>query len=89
MSRYQDTHQFDLEDPTVSMAYLGDPVDEFVAFAEADGWVVRRYGDGHPKGDGVETLEVKPYDTLRVRSRGGKVTAIGGSAWITQPIDEA
>lgn len=83
MSTYREHHAIDLENPTVSMAYLGDPVEDVIAMATADKWVVSRLGDGHSLG--VRTMEVKPYDELFVRSRNGRVIAIGSSAWYQQP----
>lgn len=73
-------HTLDLWNPIVQMRFLGDPLAEFVAVAEADGWSVELWGDVGSKGPRIHTLQAR-YDYVDVCSKNGRVVAIGQSAW--------
>ncbi len=79
----QKHHDLDLWDHVFNMRYLGDPVTEFVAAAEADGWEVDLYDDSpidpaNPRSH-IVTLQAR-YDYVPVRARDGRVVAIGFNA---------
>lgn len=80
MSNCLKKHSIDLWNPIIQLQFLGDPIAEFVAVAETDGWEVELWGDAAPEGSRVRTLTVR-YDYVDVCSRNGRVVAIGPSAW--------
>lgn len=78
-------HKLDLWDYVVQLPYLGDPIEGFIALAEADGWEVDLYDD-KPITDprhGIRTLQAR-YDYVPVRLRNGRVVAIGHNAPFTR-----
>ncbi len=78
------SHALDLWNPVVQLPYLGAPIAEFLALAEADGWYVDHMDDSPPDltnlRSGIRTLEVRSNE-LPVRSRGGRVVGIGRGAY--------
>lgn len=82
-------HKLDLENPLVAMQYLGDPVEQFISLAESDGWTIDRHGDCRlPPTNlrerlGIVTMMVR-YDEISVRSKNGRIVAIGPSAYVSQ-----
>lgn len=71
-------HDLDLWDPIVQLPFLGEPIEDFLAVAKADGWDVDVYPLA-PGDNGVRTLQVR-YDYVPVRHRNGRVVSIGRQA---------
>jgi hypothetical protein len=79
-------HLFDLWNPVVHLSYLGDPVDEVITLAEADGWAVWHINEDENSNDlplraRIRTLEARPNE-LPIRSRGGRVVGMGQGAYV-------